>query len=56
MSGSEDGEIVNGAQSAGKLVEIEMCGDRDWVGSVDVVSAGCPFEADEVECAVDTVL
>lgn len=54
-NGSQNGGDRFGAEPERGEVEIRVCGNGDWLGSVAVVIAGCLSETDPAEGAPDTV-
>lgn len=56
MDGSGDVEDGDEAKLGRKNAAVGVCADENWAGELVVVTADCPYEADVVESAIDTVL
>lgn len=56
MNGAKDGKEGDYTKSGRYVVSLEVCGDKNWAGCVDVIILGCPPAADAAEGAVHIVL
>lgn len=56
VSGSQNGEDGEKAETGREEVGVGVCGHGDWVGAIVVVTVDSSFDADAVEGAIHVVL